>query len=136
MNKPIPLTVNPDDPDSPKGAVPVDIHGIEGGGGTDIDWADIEAQDISLLGLNAVELHGGVAVDLSMEHNRLRLDETGTWLSSGTSDVNISVGSASRDIRFYSTVLVDGEYESHVITLREILGKIDELEQRLEALEP
>lgn len=134
MNKPIPLTIKPDDPDSPKGALPVDIHGIEGGGGTDIDWADVEAQYVNLIGHNGVGLFSNIIeLATSPEYNLLRLDETGIRLSSGASDVIIDVGSPNSDLRFR---FVDEDYEQYSITLREILGKIDELEQRLEALEP
>lgn len=136
MTNPIPLTADPSDPNSPKGAIPVTVHGIEGGGGADIDWTDIEAQDISLLGYHSLSLDGGNSVRLGVGLNSLNIDDVaGISLLSATSDVNIRVDSASRDIRFHYTVLVNGEPESHTITLRGILGKIDELEQRLEALE-
>lgn len=93
-----------------------------GGGGSDIDWSDIEAQDISLLGHNSVYLSGGNNVHIGMEYNSLYLDETGTYLVSTESDVTLEIGSPDSDIRFN---FVDGEGVWHRITLQDILDDID-----------
>ena len=42
MARPIPLTADPDNPASPAGAIPVDLFGVEGGGGGDPQTAQAE----------------------------------------------------------------------------------------------
>lgn len=47
MARPIPLTADPANPQSPAGAIPVDLFGVEGGGGggaeLDTGWRDVTA---------------------------------------------------------------------------------------------
>lgn len=135
MNKPIPLTVKPDDPDSPKGAVPVDIHGIEGGGGADIDWTDINLPEDAPMMMKYGGVHqfammqGEVSFVVQDGLGGLILGSNGVRLSSAR-DTDIFLNSGG-DIAFIS-----GATGNARVTLGEILTRLEAAESRLDALEP
>ncbi|HLS01320.1 MAG TPA: hypothetical protein VK054_04960 [Beutenbergiaceae bacterium] len=46
--RPIPLTADPDNPESPRGAVPVDLFGVESGGGGAVDSVNGQTGEVVL----------------------------------------------------------------------------------------
>lgn len=149
MNKPLPLTATPDDPDSPKGAIPVDIYGIEGGGGADIDWANINVPGVtfntdwtSLVTSGTTYVYSGDSTEIdSTANSMLRGNNAASIGSKGTyvqvtGDVGVSIASVTENTQNYLPISLEGS-EVNVRGLQnDLVTEINNLKARLDALEP